>query len=345
MGDDAPIIPLPAPLAPVTRALERVYLAELGRRSRRFDAGRGVVTIDRPVISVGNLSVGGTGKTPTVAMIARWLLDAGHRPAIAMRGYGARRGLSDEAAEYRARFGPDVRIVAQPDRLEGLLRLFATDPAVDVVILDDGFQHRRIARQMDIVLIDATRDPFADRCLPAGRLREPVAALSRATDIVLTHTECRGNAETLSRRLDPIAGPPVWAEHAWTGLVLRGENGDETLDLHALAGRSVLPVCAIGRPDAFLDAVHRVTGRPPAAEPIVLRDHDPYRPGTIGRIIRAAAAAEAIVTTEKDWSKLARVPDDRWPCPVIRPRLEIRLTRGGEELRGRVLRVAGEEIA
>ncbi len=336
--------PIPRPLRPFAGPLESLYKAELARRSKRFDEGRGVVTIDRPVISVGNLSVGGTGKTPMVAKIAVWLLDAGHRPVIAMRGYRARNGISDEAAEYHARFGSAVPVVAQPDRLEGLLRLFATDPAVDVVILDDGFQHRRIARQMDIVLIDATRDPFEDRCLPAGRLREPVGALSRATDIVLTHTEHADNAEPLSQRLTPIAGPPVWAEHAWASLAVRTPEKDETRPVDWLKGRNVLPVCAIGHPGAFLDTVRRVTGQPPAAEPIVLRDHDPYRGGTIRRIIRAAAGADAIVTTEKDWSKLARVPQSRWPCPVIRPRLEIRLTRGGEGLRGRVLGIASTRI-
>lgn len=335
--------PIPRPLAPLAGLFERVYLAELGRRSRRFDAGRGVVTIDRPVISVGNLSVGGTGKTPTVAMIAGWLLDAGHRPVIAMRGYGARHGLSDEAAEYRARFGSAVPVVAQPDRLEGLLRLFATDPAVNVVILDDGFQHRRIARQMDIVLVDATRDPFADRCLPAGRLREPVDALARATDLVLTHTEQAEAVDSLAARLEPFAGPPVLAEHAWDSLAVQTAGGDESHPVDWLASRNVLPVCAIGQPGAFIDAVRRATGRPQVAEPIVLRDHDPYRGGTVRRIVRAAAGADAVVTTEKDWSKLARVPAARWPCPVVRPRLEIRLVRGGKDLRLRVLRAAGTE--
>ncbi|HHN78210.1 MAG TPA: tetraacyldisaccharide 4'-kinase [Phycisphaerales bacterium] len=342
MNDDHP---LPRPLRPFAGPLESLYRAGLARRSMRFDEGRGVVTIDRPVISVGNLSVGGTGKTPTVAMIAGWLLDAGHRPAIAMRGYRARNGISDEAAEYHARFGSAVPVVAQPDRLEGLLRLFATDPAVDVVILDDGFQHRRIARQMDIVLIDATRNPFDDRCLPAGWLREPTSALSRATDLVLTHTEHTGAAEALSERLGEISSTPlVWAEHAWSSLVILDPGGETTAPVDWLADRKVLPVCAIGRPGAFLDAVRRAAGRPPAAEPVVLRDHDPYRPPTIRRIIRAAAGADAIVTTEKDWSKLARVPPTHWPCPVARPRLEIRLTRGGDTLRDRVLKTAGTRI-
>jgi hypothetical protein len=182
--------PLPAPLRPLAGPLSALYRAGLEHKSGAFDAGHGVITIDRPVISVGNLSVGGTGKTPMTSWIVRTLIDAGHTPAIAMRGYRSKNGVSDEADAY-ARALPGTPVVAQPDRLEGLFRLFADDEgrAVDVVVLDDGFQHRRIARQLDLVLIDATRDPFRDRLLPAGWLREGPAALVRASGVVLTHAD------------------------------------------------------------------------------------------------------------------------------------------------------------
>ncbi|USN99013.1 MAG: tetraacyldisaccharide 4'-kinase [Phycisphaeraceae bacterium] len=339
MTRNTPVPWLPAPIA---RVGESVYRAELARRSRRFDAGCGVVTIDRPVISVGNLSVGGTGKTPMVSLIVRWLLDAGLRPVIAMRGYAARAGLSDEAAEYGARFGDDAPVVAQPDRLEGLLRLFAGEAGrgVNVVVLDDGFQHRRIARAFDLVLIDASRDPFLDRCLPAGWLREPVEALSRASAVVLTHTELtsRGNLDLLGKRVASRTGrgPIAEAEHAWKGLL---DAGGVERPVTWLRGKRVAVVCAIGHPDAFTRAVERATGVPPAHE-LVLRDHDPYRPTIIDRIVTMASGCDAIVTTEKDWVKLARAPGNRWPCPVIRPTLELRLARGGEALRDRVLEAA-----
>jgi tetraacyldisaccharide 4'-kinase len=150
---------------PIGRALSAIYAGIVSRRNRAFDAGRGVVTLDRPVISVGNLSVGGTGKTPLVAHVLEVLGGAGRNPCVAMRGYGSGRGReSDEAMLYRDQF-LSVRIVAQPDRVEGLLALLASDDGghVDSVVLDDGFQHRRLARQVDLVLVDATRDPFADR--------------------------------------------------------------------------------------------------------------------------------------------------------------------------------------
>ncbi len=172
----------------------------MARRNRRFDAGHGVVTLDRPVISVGNLSTGGTGKTPMTMRVVQWLREAGHAPAIAMRGYRAGPEGSDEALLYQEAFA-GMPIVAQANRIDGLLQLFAQEegdgeagsaPArarTDVVVLDDGFQHRQIARQFDLVLIDATRDPFADALLPAGWLREPAASLRRAHAVVLTHAE------------------------------------------------------------------------------------------------------------------------------------------------------------
>src|SRR4051794_5329108 len=148
---------------PVGAALAAVYSWEIGRRNRRYDAGRGVVRFDRPVISVGNLSVGGTGKTPMVAHIVGVLLQAGHTPAIAMRGYGSKAsgGRSDEAEEYRRKF-PGVPVLARPDRTLALIEQFAREHddaggrQSDVVVLDDGFQHRKIARDLDIVLVDAS---------------------------------------------------------------------------------------------------------------------------------------------------------------------------------------------
>ena len=111
-----------------------LYKREITRRNAKFDRGEGVVTLDRPVISIGNLSVGGTGKSPTVAMVVRTLRDAGFWPAVAMRGYGSGKtahGSSDEADEYRALF-PDLPIVAQPNRTLGLIELFGTEPNVDL---------------------------------------------------------------------------------------------------------------------------------------------------------------------------------------------------------------------
>lgn len=316
------------------------YGAEIARRNRRFDAGRRVITMDRPVLSVGNLSVGGTGKTPTVEWIVERLVSAGRRPCIAMRGYRAHGGRSDEAEAYR-RALPGVPVVAQPNRVDGLIRLFATRDGADVdcIVLDDGFQHRRLARQFDLVLVDASRDPFADHLLPAGWLREPVASLRRATAVVITHAELASPSAltALEARVRDEHGAPALAvtRHDWAGL----RDGDGEHPVSWLAGKRVAAVCAIGNPGAFIERARIAAARPPVAE-IVLRDHDPYAPATVRRILEAARGADAVVTTEKDWSRLRDVPAARWPCPVVRPRLVFGFLRGEDALASGVLAAA-----
>lgn len=334
------MIPLPLTLLrPILAPLSRVYADQIGKRNAAFDQGKGVVTLDRPVISVGNLSVGGTGKTPMVRRIIQNLRDADLDPCIAMRGYGSSRrpdGRSDEADEYAATFD-DLPIVAQPNRTEGLINLFGTERGerVNAVVLDDGFQHRRIARQLDIVLIDATRSPLDDHLLPLGRLREPIDSLARAHAVVITHAE-RADAATIdaSTRAAISANPKLLiatAEHAWSRLdTTEGEHPVEWL-----AGRTVLPVCAIGNPEPFVAAVDAAART--MLEPIVLRDHDPYSASTVRRIRSAAAHADAIVTTAKDWAKLSHERADLWPCPVAVPRLDMHLRTGADAINTAVL--------
>ena len=339
---------MPSPRGPLPGVLGRLlsipYGWEVARRNRRFDAGTGVVRFDRPVISIGNLSVGGTGKTPMVAAVLRWLLDAGHRPVVAMRGYGSKNGLSDEAAAYRREF-PHVPIVAQPNRAAGLIERFTLEfdedlEPSDVIVLDDGFQHRRIARDADIVLIDATRSPFHDRLLPAGWLREPISSLGRATHTVITHSESAESSalQRIEADLMRVTGAPALAttRHAWSALTLTAGDRERPEQLGFLKGKRTLAVCAIGNPGPFLETAKAHTT---LAAQIVLRDHDPYRPATIQRILREAESANAqlILTTEKDWSKLLHVKPETWPCPIARPGLDLAFDRGEENLRDSIL--------
>ena len=343
LQDDAAAIVIPRPpfAGPLGRFAAAIYGKIIQRRNRRFDAGHGVVTLDRPVISVGNLSVGGTGKTPMVERVCRWLIEAGHRPAIAMRGYRAANGSSDEALIYENAL-PSVAVVAQADRVGGLLQLFATEAgeAIDCVVLDDGFQHRRIARQCEIVLVDSTRDPLADRLLPAGWLREHVASLARADAVVITHAECRSRAAvvTLESKLWDVSRNFITSamRHHWASL-LRGGT-DERIEKTSLRGRPYMLACAIGNPNAFISEATRVLGAAPA-ESMVLRDHDPFAPATIARLIERlkASQAAALLVTEKDWTKLRAVRADQWPCPVFRPQLDLKFDRGEDTLRDLIL--------
>jgi tetraacyldisaccharide 4'-kinase len=338
--------PLPTALRPLAPLAERVYARIVRDRNAGFDMGRkgrpfrfsGVsVTLDRPVICVGNLSVGGTGKTPAVQLVCRWLIEAGHHPAIALRGYASMDGLSDEAELHRAAL-PGVPLAVGPSRVQQLLGLFATPEgeSVDVVVLDDGFQHRKLARQLDIVLIDATQDPFTQRLLPAGWLREPVSSLARAHAVVLTHADRAAPADltridaSLRREFPHLV--IAHAEHAWSALLVDGHAES----LHWLKDRKYALACAIGKPHAFIAQATAAFG--PPASTVILRDHDPYAPATIERLRRAAGGMDALLVTEKDWTKLSRVGS--WPCPIVRPRLEMHVRAGEPDLRQLVLAAA-----
>ncbi len=349
--------------------VEPFYRAEVARRSRAFDLGRGVERLDLPVLSVGNLTTGGTGKSPMVAWLVRRLLEAGQRPLIAMRGYRRdAHGRSDEADEY-ARTLAGVPVVARADRAQGVrehLELEKGQPVARTtcVVLDDGFQHRRLARQLDIVLLDSTRDVRSMRLLPMGDLREPLSALARADAIVLTRwgsgrDEADARAilrDTLARAgggagVDGERAPSrvlAACDHAWLGLRVDADGVSRDEPVQWLRGRRVLAVCAIGNPGPFMAQVGAAvdeavgaagTGAAPVAS-IVLPDHDPYSSRTIARIVERARAerAEAIVTTEKDWSKLSR--RGSLGCPVVRPVLGLRFAFGEDEMRARAVGVA-----
>jgi len=337
-GMTADRAPLPGLIG---RAGAAIYAWEIARRNRAFDRGEGVSRFCQAVVSVGNLSVGGTGKTPMVMRLVEALREAGHRPCIAMRGYKSRGGASDEAEEYRAKLG-DVPIVAQPDRTAGLRAMLSRDGSIDVIVLDDGFQHRRIARDMDIVLIDASRCPLDDALLPAGLLREPVESLARADAVVITHAET-APAEAIERveEMTAEAAPEALigvARHVWAGL--RDERDEDHL-LGRLTHERALLVCAIGNPDPFVDRARAACSS--VAGSIVLPDHDPYAPATVARIKAAARGADVILTTQKDWSKMSKV--DGWPCPVLRPVLEIGFDRGWEAIASRMLETVRRRMA
>lgn len=334
--------PLPRALAWMAPAAAFIYERALNRRSRAFDARRGVVTFDRPVLSVGNLTVGGTGKTPTVAWLLNRLRTADLDPCVAMRGYAAHNGLSDEAELYRSGFG-DLPIVAQANRTEGLLDLFATErgESVNVVVLDDGFQHRRIARDFDLVLIDARTSPWDDRLLPAGWLRERPASLARASGVLFTHASNASDVRLLTARVREVMprGPIATAEHAWKSLRVL-EGGQERTEPAAwLRHRRAGVCCAIGSPQGFLSMVRAACGRELAAS-MVLADHDPFAPATISKLRALCESCDVLVVTEKDWSKLRRVPAAAWPCAVARPELTLRFLAGEEELAGAMIEMA-----
>ena len=331
----------------VTGPLARLYGMEVARRNRRWDRGIGVERLDRPVVSVGNLSAGGTGKTPMVRWVVGVLRAGGRRPAVAMRGYKAGPGgESDEAREHREAM-PGVPVVARPDRAAGLRASFATEEgrSVDCVVLDDGFQHRRLARDLDIVLVDASRPPDRDALLPRGFLREPLTSLARAHAAVVTHAEMVDDREVgrLVERLGaelPEGAPVGVTEHRWVSLRRPG-SPDGDLDVGWLRGRRVVAACAIGHPEAFLRGLERA-GVASVSGGLVLRDHDAFGPRRLAalRALIRDHEPDALVVTAKDWAKLSEHAGS-FGCPVVVPRLELRWRSGAGPIEGLLGEIGG----
>jgi len=323
------------PLGPLAAAF---YRRAVEARNRRFEAGNHATRLPLPVVSVGNLSVGGTGKTPMVRWVVLRLQERGRRPIIAMRGYKARPGgKSDEQLEHETRL-PETPVIAHPKRAEAVRAFLDTRRDAgpfDCCVLDDGFQHRQVARDLDIVLIEATRSPFEDRLLPAGTLREPVENLARADAVVLTGADLRDEArlDLLRIRIGKHHGRPPIASfrHVWTKLRVFSAGKEHEEIVPQLARRRLLALCAIAHPERFLDQIELHGGI--IVESVTLPDHARYDDRLLRRMIRKAGqlAVEAMITTEKDWMKLRESPvlrEASADTPVIRPELEIEPIEG-----------------
>lgn len=310
-------------LAPATL----IYAAAIRLRNRRYDSGRVPPRRVRvPVISVGNLTAGGTGKTPFVMEIVRRLKQLGRRPGILTRGYGAGRGrTADEVLEYQAGL-PDSLVYVNPDRVAGAEEAVRSG-RVDCLVLDDGFQHRRIARDLDIVLVDALAPWGGGWLLPSGRLREPLSSLARADVVVITRANQADAAalRAIERRLDDAANRAeiIWANVEPAELAFRDGR---TASVGDLAYHNLLAVCGIGNPATFVRLVEAHAGSVSAT--LVFRDHHRYRPADVRRMLALARrhGADLVVTTRKDWVKLAPLwPTGKDEGPEL-ARLEVQVT-------------------
>lgn len=257
-----------------------------------------------PVVSVGNLTVGGTGKTPVVRWLGEWFRAHGLCPAIVLRGYGA-----DEVALHRRWFGGGAVFVG-PDR--AALVAEARTRGHRVALVDDGFQHRRLGREVNVLLV-ASEDPWPVRMLPRGPYREPLAAAGRATHMIVTRRG-GGRAEGCREwreRLDRVArGAPIqevelcmggWSD--LNGAARQPPEGD------------VLAVSSIARPGAFLAGL---AGMLPGihAEPVDFADHHEYSPRDVQSLL-GRLGKRTLVCTEKDAVKLASFPELLPHCAVV----------------------------
>ncbi len=284
------------------------------------------------VLSVGNLTAGGTGKTPLVIWLCRALRERQIRCAILTRGYKTPRGeISDEPALLAAQ-SPGAAVIVNPDRVAGAVEAICLRDA-QALVMDDGFQHRRLGRDLDIIAIDATQPFGYGKILPAGLLREPITGLRRAHAVVLTRCDQMPQAtleqiEENIHRVNPDLAI-TRSIHAPVGITSR--DGAE-IGLAALRGKRVLAFCGIGNPPSFFHTVEHLGGVLIGSR--VFDDHHPYRAGEIEQIQREAVVkgAALILTTQKDWTKIAKLAFPQGRVPLAYLVIELQIIAGAQEL-------------
>jgi len=256
-----------------------------------------------PVVSVGNLTVGGTGKTPLVVWLANHLASRGLSCGILTRGYKARAADTpaiDEPA-ILARECPEARVIVNPDRIAGAAEGVKLH-SVDVLLLDDGFQHRRLARDLDIVAIDATCPFGYGRVLPSGLLREPVSGVKRAHAAVITrcdqvHEDDLAAVEDGLRRQN---GRLVIARARHLPVSATDDRGHD-LELGRFSDKRVFAFCGIGNPEGFFATVRGLGCEIVAT--LAFDDHHHHTGDDLARVCGEALknGAEWVLTTHKDW--------------------------------------------
>jgi len=305
-------------------------------RNALFDAGifrsypLGIATV-----SIGNISTGGTGKTPMVVEIVQRLQEAGHHPAVLHRGYGPHDGTSDEHQLFESTLGTDVPVVANPDRRTGAAKILRAWPETSVFVLDDGFQHRCVHRDLDLVLVDASAPLQNGRVLPAGLLREGPASLRRADAVILTHAEQvpPPAIDGLSRFIEARSGHPplAHASHTWRELLPSEGPPFPTSDL---AHRAVFGACGIGNPNAFEAMLRQHAGR--LLDVRSFPDHHRFDHETVQEVLDTAhgMGADTVVVTEKDWMKWRPLVPNLvlHGLGLVRPKLAITFNEGGRAL-------------
>ena len=319
--------------------LSTLYGKALAVRADLYATGRlESQPLPRPSISVGNLTLGGTGKTPFVEFLARRLRFDGWRPAILSRGYGRRsRGVVVVSAGDGALVSPEeggdepvalarslsgVLVVVGERRAEAARR--AAELGADVLLLDDGFQHLAVRRDVNLLLLDS-RDPFGGgRFPPRGRLREPVAALKRADAIVVTRVN-RGSIAPEALREISRLHPEVPLFHARIRPASIRDEAGAAVEAALLGKRRCLAVCGIANGREFAATLRELSLAP--EELLEFRDHQRYRDRHLARIRSAAerTGASWIVTTEKDAAKLY----GRTDLPLLTVRLSVEVDEPG----------------
>ena len=272
-----------------------------------------------PVISVGNISAGGTGKTPVVESIARTLAEKGILAGIISRGYKrSTRGLvevsngkslkvtaqeSGDEPHQLAMHLPQTVIVVDEQRLRGA-RYAVNSLGVQAIILDDGFQHRAIHRDLDIVVIDASRLPFSMRMLPAGYRRDTYSSLKRADIVLLTKVKQTTTVDRLEERIRKFSDAKIFTS-TFSIASFRRAKTKFSVNLESVKGKKAVAFCGIGQPESFRTSIEEIGVHVVSLTPF--EDHHSYSRADLARVAteQERLSAEYIVTTEKDMARLS----------------------------------------
>ena len=334
------------PVIPMLRFLSFLYRSAVGMRNRLYDLG--IIKQERlpcKVISIGNITVGGTGKTPMVIMLANFLKGKGYRPAVLSRGYGGKTNspvniVSDGAHALMghvsagdepvliAKSTEGIPVLTGPKRtLTG--RIAIEKLGADILILDDAFQHRRIFRDVDIVLLNREK-PFGNGLLlPGGPLREPPEALKRADFIIWKDRSPDGRYPKFQEQgIDKFL--PVLSGYLKPKAVVRG-NAGEAIPVEYIKGKKICAFAGIGSPETLAETIESIGGVVVSFLPFP--DHCRYTSANISDIQKKASAtgAEIIMTTEKDGIRLTDFPDFLKDIFVLRVEMEMLPSRDAFE--------------
>ncbi len=321
-------------------AISKVYSVVIELRNLLYN--RQVFKIyhhEAVVISIGNITLGGTGKTPLVIWLCNQLIQISklkaqnYNFAILTRGYKTEnRILSDEVAILNESC-PQAEVIVNPDRVAGAAEAVAKFNA-NILIMDDGFQHRRLARNLDIITIDSMQPFGYGKIFPAGLLREPVTSLKRADAVVITRCDQIATSELskIENKLQAINPDMIIARSVHS--VVGAKTADsKSIKINNLNGKKIFAFCGIGNPNTFLNTI-KALGTELAGSKIY-NDHYRYTDACLADIYEQARLAEAdiILTTQKDWTKIRRLTFVTKGIPLAYLTIEIKFLAGEDKLR------------
>lgn len=289
------------------------------------------------VISVGNITVGGVGKTPLVEYLAQFLIKKPKKAVILMRGYMSRPGeKSDEEILLKNNL-PRAKVLTGKNRIQTALDYLKENQA-DVFILDDGFQHYQIKRDLDIVVIDSTNPWGEGFLLPAGILRERLTALHRAHIVVLSKTDLgQNNILSIRQKVNEINPKCLIVEAVHQPLHLVDIHIQTSIDLSFIQGKNICVLSAIGAPESFEDLLKTLGAT--IEESYQFMDHHSFSKKDIENVIQFCKAYEikTIVTTQKDAVKLEKILNElKSDIQFLYLAIQLKITKGEEEFRGRI---------